>query len=194
MDARERLHTRRQVHGAPTKPYSSRSREPIRPASPGPRWMPTPKASGGSPSRPVPRCIPHGRAHGERGAHCVVALPGVGLEGAEVGEDAVAEEGGDVAAMLVDGIAHALEVAVEHARQHGGLQPLAQRGVADEVGEQRRHHLALGDRRLVPDFAVGDQAPHDPGRRQPRAGLLELLQFGGGLELGRRVRSRRRWR
>ena len=49
------------------------------------------------------------RPHRERGAHGVVALPGIRLYRAEVGEDAVTEEGGHVPAVLMDGIAHALE-------------------------------------------------------------------------------------
>ena len=87
-------------------------------------------------------------------------------------------------AVLVNGVAHALEVSVEHPRQHGRLQPLAHRGVTREVGKERRHHLALG-RGLGPRrHAVGDEPLHDARRREPGARHLETLEVGGGrLEL-----------
>ena len=62
-----------------------------------------------------------GRTHREGRAHGIVALPRIGLQRAEIGDDAVAQEVGDMTAVLVDGIAHALEVAVEDAGQYGWL-------------------------------------------------------------------------
>src|SRR5262245_39579112 len=89
-------------------------------------------------------------------------------------------------AALVDGIAHALKVAVEHTRQDGRLEPVAHRGGTDEIGEQNGHHFALGSRRLDPRLhPVGDEMLQHTGWNQPRAGLLEMLEVGGDrLELG----------
>ncbi len=91
-----------------------------------------------------------------------------------------------MAAVLVDGIAHALKVAVEHTRQDGRLEPVAHRGGTDEIGEQNGHHFALGGRRLDARLhAVGDEVLQHAGRNQPRAGLLEMLKVGGErFELG----------
>src|SRR5579883_304333 len=124
------------------------------------------------------------RAHGKGGAHGIVALPGIRLERAEIGDDAVADIASDLTAMLVDRIAHALVVAIEYAHQDGGLKPLAHRGEADEIDEHRGRHLALGHRAAIALHAVGDEPLHDAGRRQARAGALKMLEIAGrGLEL-----------
>ena len=81
-------------------------------------------------------------------------------------------------AVLVDGVAHTLEVLVEHARQDGRLQPLAQRRIADEIGEECGHHLALGGGLGAPPHAIGDEPLHHAGRRQPGARLLKMLEVG----------------
>ena len=103
------------------------------------------------------------------------------VAGAEVREDAVAEEGGDMAAMLVNGVTGPLEIAVEHPGQDGRLEALAHRGVTDEIGEERGHDLAL---RGGFGFCAGapcDEALHDARGRQPRAGLngrtFQMLKF-----------------
>ncbi len=57
--------------------------------------------------------------------HSVVALPRVGVERTEVGQNAVAEEGADMSAVLMDGIAHALVVAIQHTYQNRRLYPFA---------------------------------------------------------------------
>ncbi len=108
------------------------------------------------------------------------------MQRAEIGDDAIAQEVGDMAAVLVDGIAHALEVAVEHARQHGRLEPVAHRGGPDEIGEQNGHHFALGSRRLERRLhAVADEVLQHTGWNKARAGLLEMLEVGGNrFELG----------
>ena len=64
--------------------------------------------------------------------------------------------------MLVDGIAHALEIAVEHARQDGRLEPLAHRGILDDISEKDGYRLAFGRRRNARLHAVGDEVLSTP--------------------------------
>src|SRR5207244_13326659 len=61
-------------------------------------------------------------AHGEGRVNRVVGLPGIGLERTEERQDTVAEELRDVAAVLDDGLAHALEVAAEDGHQLAGRE------------------------------------------------------------------------
>jgi azurin len=49
--------------------------------------------------------------------HGIVALPRVGVERTEVGQNAVAQEGSDMSAVLMDGVAHALVIAIQHTYQ-----------------------------------------------------------------------------
>ncbi len=108
--------------------------------------MPIPTASGGSHfARQLDVILADGRTHRESRTHGIVALPRIWLQRAEVRDDAVAQEVGDMPAVLVDGIAHALKVAVEHARQDGRLEPVAHRGGVDEIGEQDGHHFTFGE-------------------------------------------------
>ena len=103
----------------------------------------------------------------------VVGLPGVGLERAEERQDTVAEELRDVAAVLDDGLAHALEVAVEDGHQLGGRESLAELGEPLEVGEQHGDLFLLRARREP----VGDDVLDDLGGREAREGLLQPLEL-----------------
>jgi len=67
--------------------------------------------------------------------------------------------------VLVDGIAHALIVAVEDAHQDRRLQPLAQLREAHEIHEQRRRNLVLGCRHCSVARPIGNELLHDPCRR-----------------------------
>ena len=110
--------------------------------------MPIPMANGGNASRNKSSVVVADRLpHGQGRTNSVVALPRIRLERSKVGEDAVAQEGGDMPAVLVDSVAHPLEVAIEDTRQDGRLQPLAQRGIADEIREESGHHLPLSSGR-----------------------------------------------
>src|SRR5207244_4045197 len=97
----------------------------------------------------------------------------VGLERAEESEHAVAEELRDVAAVLHDRLAHALEVAVEDREQLGGGEPLAELGEPLEIGEQHGDLLLL---RACRD-PFGDDLLDHLGGREAREGLLQPLEL-----------------
>jgi hypothetical protein len=117
-----------------------------------------------------------GLAHGGRGANGIVGLPWVRLQGAEQSQDAVADELRNVAAVLRDGPAHAHEVAVQDLDEQRGLRPFAQRGEADDVGEQHGDRLLLRARR----HAAGDDPFDDLLRREACERELELLEARRG--------------
>ena len=146
--------------------------------------MPMPIEIGGSPSRSSSGIVlAHRRPHGQRGAHRIVALPRVRLDRAEVGDDAVADEASDMSAMLVDGIADALVIAVDHPHEDLRLQPLANSGGSPQDPRASRsppcararahrqvvfhrqfgilHHTgrALGERTRGPEGAQGRRRP-----------------------------------
>ncbi len=117
-----------------------------------------------------------GGAYGEGSLHGVVALPGVRLQCAEENEDAIAQESTDPTAVVGDRVAHKLEIAIEHLRQHLRFEPLGQRGVTCEVGEHRGKHLVLGNAFR----AIRKQAFDHTGRRKHGTRLLQALQFDRG--------------
>ncbi len=115
-------------------------------------------------------------AHGQRRAHGVVGLPRVRLQRAEHGEHAVADERGHVAAVVGDGPAHALEVAVQDPHEDGRVEALAERRVAHQVGEERGDLLAFARRR----HAAGDHALDDLLGGEAAERLLQALQVRRG--------------
>ena len=139
----------------PTKVNCMRSRLPTRAATPTPRWSPMPTESAGRPcATSSPLYSASSRRMGQRRVHGIVALPGVGLQCAEERQDAVSDEGRDVAPVACDRAAHALEVAVQDAHQHVGLRVFGERREAHQVREECGHLLALA--------VFGDALGHDP--------------------------------
>ena len=87
--------------------------------------------------------IGHRRAHGQCRPYGVVTLPRIGLQRAEVCHDAVAQEFGDVAAMVMDRITHVLKVTVQHACEYASFQLFTDFSVADQIGKEHRHDFVL---------------------------------------------------
>jgi hypothetical protein len=83
-------------------------------------------------------------------------------------------------AVIVDGVAHALEIAVEHARQNCRLESIAHRGRVDKIGKKYRDHLALGGGCDARAHAIADEMLQHAGGGQPRTGFLQVLKVVGG--------------
>lgn len=140
---------------------------------------------GEAPARQL-RVVPgEGLPHRQRGANGVVGLPGVVPERPEQGEDAVANELGDMTVVRADRAAHPLEVPVEDADEHLGLQVLGHRGEAAEVGEQRGDLAVLGGdgQARVCDVV------HDLARGEPAERELQVLELPRGPRVALLVRS-----
>ena len=120
------------------------------------------------------------RTHGQSGAHCVVALPRVRLDRAEVSDDSIADEASNLATMLVDSIAHALIIAIDHTQQRLWIQPLAHGAEPYEIHKHRGRHLALSDKPGVGLYSIGDKPLDHACRREPGACTLKLLKRGFG--------------
>ncbi len=114
-----------------------------------------------------------GRLQGGAGGALGVVL--VGLRSPEQGQDPVAGEILDRSPEGLDGADHAGDGVVHDELEVLGIEALGQRGRPDEVGEHRRHHLALlahrrrlplAHRAILPATAANGQRrrmwPHEP--------------------------------
>ena len=82
------------------------------------------------------------RSHLIGGAHRAQRIVFVGLRHAEHPDDGIADELAHLAAMRFDDVAHLVEVPVQHAAQHLGVESLAERRRADDVAEHGGDGLA----------------------------------------------------
>jgi hypothetical protein len=123
------------------------------------------------------RAAPSSRTRGEQLAPGLdPAAPGEVVHDAHVGE---AEPVGlDHASLLCSsretGLG-CLQVGVQDPHQHGRLDALAERGEADQVGEEHRDVALRGGG----GAAVDQPLDHPRGREAPER-LLEVLELGGG--------------
>ena len=125
VDARERLHARRDVHGLPMTVNSMRRSLPITPATTSPVWIPTPNASGASPR--ARELLVVGASASRIASAALTAsacLPRVVLQRAEQGHQAVAHQPRQVAVVRDERPVHRAKVAVEHPTTRR-LDPLA---------------------------------------------------------------------
>src|SRR6185437_10652414 len=114
--------------------------------------------------------------HGQGSTYRVVTLPRVRLDRPEIRHDAIADVAAHMSAMLVDCIADALIIAVDDAQENLRFQPLAHRGEADEIDEERGRQFALGRRAHVGSYSICDKALHYAGRCKAGAGFLKVLK------------------
>ena len=122
------------------------------------------------------RQVRHRVTDGEGGADGALGVVVVRDRGAEHGHDAVAEVLVDVAVVLLDDPVDPVEEAFEQGVQRFGVEFPAQRGVADQIGEQHGHLPALatqnGSRRRGDRPGVSIPLL---GRRTKRRNSLEEL-------------------
>jgi hypothetical protein len=121
---------------SPTTPRSRASPSPsTSPTTTGPVAIPTRAASGPGPGSPQPRDrLRRGQAH----AHGALGVVLARLRPAEVGEHAVAEQLGHVAALRLDGAGGGAVIGVDDRAQVLGVEPGGEGGGACEVAEQHR--------------------------------------------------------
>ena len=81
----------------------------------------------------------------EAATHSALGVVLVGGWGPEEGEDSIAHEAGNVAAVPLDGPVHALESLADEDGPVFGIEPLRDGGRARNVGKQNRNRTALAD-------------------------------------------------
>ena len=81
----------------------------------------------------------------EAATHGALGVVLVGGWGPEEGEDSIAHEAGNVAAVPLDGPVHALESLADEDGPVFGIEPLRDGGRARNVGKQNRNRTALAD-------------------------------------------------
>ncbi len=120
----------------------------------------------------------HRLLHLQRGAHRTLRVVRVHHRRAEEGEDAVAEQVGHRAALALDRVARHRQVAVQQVERVLGCLVGTDRGIAAQVGEERRHEASVPadrDREWVAQ-RLGRHARADVSAQEVAKPILERLR------------------